>query len=88
MIYLDADFSFRRRSIAGYMTEDERKRCATKPQCLEGIGCSSEDTAGPPKCCEGKKGFKIKKTAFSVGLMTDGGLWQWGRRKIRLLGNS
>ena len=26
--YLDADFSFIRRSIAGYVTEDKRKICA------------------------------------------------------------
>ena len=26
--YLDADFSFSRRSIAGYVTEDKRKICA------------------------------------------------------------
>ena len=28
MVYLDADFAFRRWSIAGYVTEDERKICA------------------------------------------------------------
>ena len=28
MFYLDADFFLRQRSIAGYMTEDETKRCA------------------------------------------------------------
>ena len=27
-IYLDADFSFIRRSIAGYVTEEKRKICA------------------------------------------------------------